>query len=105
MRRIAAAAKNQFVWLDKPLPEDEDVPPEPKTLDPNWAWVSIQPSPPGPYDENKVSHVVHMDYHPDMTLNTRLTTEDGRQLWVRGMQDVETKHVEHILFCEEVLTP
>lgn len=103
MNRTPASAKRVFVWLDKPPLEDQLAG---KSLDPDHAYVAIDPAPPGPYDENKITHIVRMDFHPDLTLNTRLTLDcDGRQLWVRGIQDMDFRHIELTLLCEEVLTP
>jgi hypothetical protein len=77
----------------------------PTTYDPANIWVALLPSSPGPLDEQRRTHTVETDYHPQLTTNTILTLEDGRHLYVRGLQDVAHLHHTHILYCEEVLTP
>ena len=100
MIRTPANQKRHYVRLDKPKAEDTG-----KTMTPDRAWASIEPLAPSTLDEERIAMLVKMDYHPDMTLNVRIRTEDGRELWVRGMQDPEFLHLEHWLLCEEVLTP
>jgi hypothetical protein len=100
MIRTPASQKRHYVTLDKPKPEDNGA-----TLDPAAIFVSIEPAPPSAFDEDHITHVVKCAYHPDITLNTRMTTEEGRHLWVKGIQDLEFRHIELWLLCEEVLTP
>jgi hypothetical protein len=100
MITMGASRKAHWVVLDKPKPEDEGL-----VLTPSRMFVAIEPTPPGAFDEQKITHIVTCEYHPDITLNTRITTEGGRHLWVRGIQDREFRHIELVLLCEEVLTP
>jgi head-tail adaptor len=99
MIRTPASKKCHPIQIDKPLPEDNGA-----VLTPARVWAAIEPAPPGSFDEDKVSHLVTIDYHPDVTLNTRILTEDDRTLWVRGVQDIEFRHIELRLLCEEVLS-
>jgi hypothetical protein len=100
MIKTPASRKRHYVWLDKPKAEDAGA-----VLTPDRIWVSIEPAPPSAFDEEKITHLIKCDYHPDITLTTRIRTEDGAQYWVKGKQDVELRHVELWLLCEEVLTP
>lgn len=100
MIKTPAAKKVHFVRLDKPKPEDEG-----QVLSPPEMWAAIEPSSPGAFDEDHITHIVTIDYHPDVTLNARLITEDDRHLWIRGVQDIEMRHVEMRLLCQEVLKP
>lgn len=77
----------------------------PTAFDPPDMWYAVRPAAPGPFDERKITLLLEGRYHPQMTMNTILTREDGGQMFVRGIQDVDLKHVTHVLFCEEVLTP
>lgn len=99
MIKTPAYRKCHLVRLDKPLPEDGG-----GALSPSQVYAAIEPSQPGSFDEDKITHIVTLDYHPEITLNTRIRTEDDRDLWVRGMQDVEFRHIELRLLCEEVLS-
>jgi hypothetical protein len=76
-----------------------------KSYDPPGIWVEVKPSQPSAYDEQKVTHLLETDYHPDLTTNTVLTLDDGRILYVRGITDQQNRHITHSLLCEEVLTP
>ncbi len=100
MIKTPSARKRHFVRLEKPKPEDAG-----EAVALAAMWAAIEPAAPSAFDENKVTHIVTIDYHPDVTLNARFTTEDDRHLWIRGVQDVELQHVELRLLCEEVLTP
>ena len=100
MIKTPAYRKCHFVRLEKPDPDDSGA-----TLKPDRVFAAIEPAAPGAFDEQKVTHLVTIDYHPDVTLNTRILTEDDRSLWVRGIQNVEMRNIELRLLCEEVLTP
>jgi hypothetical protein len=88
------------VTLDDPVPDGTPV-----TFVPSGVKCSLERGAPGSFDEQKVTYQVRMRYHPQITFNTRITTEDGRQLFVRGIQNVDMKNVELLLLCEEVQTP
>jgi len=88
-----------WVTLSDPVPDGTPV-----TFDPSGVWASVEPQPPGSFDERRTSHIVTMWYHPQVTFNTMITHE-GRELFVKGIQDVDEQHIELVLFCEEVKTP
>lgn len=78
-------------------------------LDPPQMWASIE-GPPGEdeavagnVERARVSHTVEMDYHPDVTLQSRIVLEDGRILSVRGLVNVEERSIELVLSCEEII--
>ncbi len=87
-------------------PADEGVA---NTFDPARVPASIRPGPPGSFDENKTTHSVLIRFHPQVTTLTRLTWLDAQNVehvaFVKGIQDVENRHRELVLLCEEVLTP
>jgi hypothetical protein len=45
-----------------------------------------------------------MRHHPQVSFNTRIRHE-GRQLFVRGIQNVDEDDRYLVLLCEEVQTP
>lgn len=92
-------ALRHYVTLDDPV-EDRT----PVVFDPNHWWLSIEPAAPGEFDEQRVTHICRGRYHPQVTFNTRITHR-GRQLFVRGIQNVEERNVEMVLLCQEVKTP
>lgn len=73
--------------------------------DPAGLWIWIRPSSPTSFDEDRVTHLVETDYHPQMSTNTILTLDTGRVLYVRGIADQENRQITHHLTCEEVVTP
>jgi len=77
----------------------------PTDFSPSGVWVSVEPEAPTSFGERQITHRVGLRYHPQITLNTVLTTEDGRQLFVRGIQQVRLGTDRQVLLCEEVLTP
>lgn len=97
---MSAGRRNTYVTLAE-VPSDAT----PSTFAPAGIWIDLRPSAPGAFDEQRASHLAETDYHPQITTNTFLTLDDGRQLFVRGIQDVDNRHVTHVLYCEEVLQP
>lgn len=97
MIKTPASFKVHSIRLDKPLPEDAG-----QTLTPARVYAAIEPSGPGSLDEDHLTHIVKIDYHPQVDMNTRVRTDDDRNLFVRGIQDIEMRHVELWLLCEEV---
>lgn len=77
----------------------------PTAYSPATIWVAVFPSGPGADDERKRSHDVETDYNAQLTTNTKLTLDDGRVLFVKGIEDEDNRHVTHNLYCEEMLTP
>lgn len=87
-------------WVDL----DEIPDGTPTTMVPARVPCAIRPAAPTAFDENKVTHIVEMRYHPQITFNTRITHRD-RQLFVRGVQNVNERNEWLVLLCEEVVTP
>lgn len=88
-----------LVTLDDPIEDGTPV-----VFTPNVIWAGIRPSPPGAFEEERVTHEVTIRYHPQITYNTRIWHR-GRPLYVRGIQNVDERNVTLVLFCEEVKTP
>lgn len=88
-----------LVTLDDPIEDGT-----PKVFAPDRVWAAVQPSAPGAFDEQRITHIVNMRYHAQVTLNTRITHRD-RYLIVKGMQNVDERNEELVLLCEEVQTP
>jgi hypothetical protein len=93
-----------WVTLDDPVVDGTPV-----TVSPARVKCAIRPSTPGAFDEDKVTYIVEMRFHPQVTFNTRLTHIDSRdvehQLFVRGIQNVDMRDRHLVLLCEEVMTP
>jgi len=71
-------------------------------LSPPAMWASIQPQ--GPVaDGRNVQHLVKMRYHPGVTMDTRIVVDRTRELFVRGIQNVDDLGVEMNLVCEEII--
>jgi head-tail adaptor len=77
----------------------------PVTFEPAGIWASVEPEPPSNFGEQRITHRVSTRYHPQITLDTVLTTDDDRQLFVRGIQQVRLGTDRLVLLCEEVVTP
>lgn len=70
-------------------------------LSPSGAWASIQPLAPGGGDGQTVQHLVTMRFHPQVSLTTRIVY-DERELFVRGVQNINEAGAIMRLLCEEV---
>lgn len=98
-------ACNKWVTLDRaPVANTED---RWTDLSPDGIWAAIEPLPPGGSDTRTITHVVRMRFHPEVTLDTRITYADGRTsltrlLFVRGVQTVSEQGDEMRLLCEEI---
>lgn len=88
------------VTLDDPVEDGTPV-----TFNPDRVSVELQAS--GESSERVVQWTVHLRYHPQITFNTRITLDDGRQLFVRGITNFGNADRSgwFSLRCEEVLTP
>lgn len=89
-----------YVTLDDPVEDGTPV-----TFRPNKVWCSLQST--GESEERVVVWTVGLRYHSQITFNTRLRLENGRQLWVRGITNYGDADRSRwmTLRCEEVLTP
>lgn len=74
---------------------------ERRELSPSPVYASLEPYEPGTSDDRATLFRVRMRYHPEITLDSMLTYND-RRLYVRGIQNVNERDVEHRLLCEEV---
>jgi hypothetical protein len=77
-----------------------------EALTPPTAWCSIQPVF-GVSDGRSRESVVEMRFHPQVTIDTKLSFYDGallrtRELFVRGVQHVDEAHDLIRLACEEI---
>jgi head-tail adaptor len=84
-------------------------------LDPPTMWASIEPA--AATDLQRVvgdaqviataSHLIELDYHPDITIKTRLTwtrpPRPDRWFQVQGVVNVEERDVRLILACVELV--
>ena len=71
-----------------------------EALDPPGVWAAIAPASSG--EERTLLHDVQMRYHPQVSIDTRILY-GTRQLFVKGMQNVNEQNVELLLQCEEIL--
>lgn len=72
-----------------------------EALNPPKAWASIEPLPPGASEDRSIQSEVRMRWHPQVTLDTWIRF-NGRDLRVRGVQNVGEDNTELRLICEEV---
>lgn len=73
-----------------------------EALSPPDVWCAIQPLPAGSGDGRSTFHLVTMRYHPQVTMDTRITF-GTRELFVRNVQNVDERNRELRLYCEEVV--
>lgn len=72
-------------------------------LSPEYAWVSIEPLAPGSVDSTRLQgSIVTMDYHPQLSVETRLLY-GTRQLFVKGIQNVDERNHTMVCYCEEAV--
>lgn len=77
-------------------------------LDPPGAWVSIRPTLSS--NGRTIESIVEMRHHPQVTIDTRIVYEDAnkptgkttRELFVKGVQNLEEMNDTLVLLCEEV---
>jgi head-tail adaptor len=71
-------------------------------------WASIEGPPredeavAGNVERAAVTHKVEMDYHAGINRRSRIVLEDGRILHVRGIVDLEERHVTLVIMAEEL---
>lgn len=108
MPRVRAGRKNRLVSLSR-APQttpDDDGFFEP--LSPPTRWAAIEPYESSTSDGTRlIGSRVTMDFHPQVTIDVRLVYTDpmlnrDRELFVKGVQNVNDGNYELILFCEEV---
>ncbi len=77
-------------------------------LSPSGTWAAIRPQLAA--DGRTITHVVEMRWHPQVTIDTRIVYEDSakpagkttRELFVKGVQNIEEQNAVLVLLCEEV---
>ena len=103
---MRGGACNKWVTLVRWPDTQDDVRGTP--LNPSGIWASIEPFPPGGVsDDRTITHLVRMRFHPEVTIDTRISYADmrigqTRQLFVRGVQTVDEAGDEMRLLAEEV---
>lgn len=70
-------------------------------------WAAIQPATPAQIErvvssttETPVTHLVETDYHSSLTAADRVLF-GTRNLYIRGLQNVDEQNITHVLACEE----
>lgn len=77
-----------------------------EALTPHHVWAQIQPVAAGESERSSFQQVV-IRFHRQVTMDTRLTYDDlvlgrDRELFVRGVQNVDEANREMRLLCEEI---
>lgn len=98
-------ACNKWVTLSRNPATDTE--PDGTALSPSGVWAAIEPLPPGGGDNRTLTIQVRTRFHPEITLDTKITYVDGRTnltrvLYVRGLQTVNERGDEMRLLAEEV---
>lgn len=99
---------NKWVTLSQSPQETDDSDGFFEPLDPAGVWASIRPSLSA--NGRTADLVVEMRHHPQVTVDTRIVYEDAnkpagkttRELFVKGVQNVEEMNDTLVLLCEEV---
>lgn len=86
------------------LEHQADTQPAP-TYIPDRVYAAIEPSTPGAFDEQRITHRVSMWYHPQICFSTVIRHQETRVLYVKGIQNVNEQNKELVLLCEEVNNP
>jgi hypothetical protein len=81
---VDPSAYRHWVDLDDPDPDTARV------YTPARVKCAISPAAPGPFDEQKITHIVQMRFHPQIGFNTRITHQD-RWLFVRHTSSTAKK--------------
>lgn len=78
-------------------------------LSPSTSWVSVEPATERSLERlssgsvrASATHIVRGPYHAQVTTKTRLTLDDGRQLFVSGKTH-DDRLIEMVLFCDEAV--
>lgn len=72
-----------------------------EALSPETVWARIQPL--SPSDNGRTQqHLVTIRYHSQVTMDTRIVY-GTRELFVKGVQNVDERNAEMQLLCEEVI--
>lgn len=76
-------------------------------LTPRDVWAAVVPAAPTD-DGRRITHLVTLRYHPQVTMDTRIVYVDARlgrtrEFFVRGVQHVNDRGAELRCLCEEVI--
>lgn len=104
---IGSGKYNIWVTLSRAM-EDPSETEHFTDLSPSGAWAAIRPT--LAVNGRTTEHVVEMLFHPEVTVDTRIVYEDAakpagkntREIFVRGVQNLEEANVVLRLICEEV---
>lgn len=70
---------------------------------PATVYAGIEPVAPGAADGSRIQgHYVLLPYHAQVTVDTRITW-GARQLFVKGVQNVDSRNRELRCYCEEAI--
>lgn len=76
-----------------------------------WVWARVTPAPAAPNErpvaettQAPVSHLVEIDYRPEVRITDRVRLADTRTLYVVGMENVDELNKTLVLACEERLS-
>ena len=79
-------------------------------LTPATMYAAVQPTPARNLERERsdtslatITHLVTMDYHPQVTTETRIWVDGGGALNVTGVRNPDAKGVDLELTCEEVI--
>jgi len=94
-------------WVTLARWPDTDTESRGTPLDPEGVWAAIEPFPPGDSGGRAITHTVRLRYHPEVTLDTRVSYADARinrtrLMYVRGVQNVDERGDEMRLLVEEI---
>ncbi len=74
-------------------------------------WARVTPAPAAPNErpvaettQAPVSHLVELDYRPEVRITDRVRLDDARTLYVVGLQNVDERNKTLVLACEERLS-
>ncbi len=110
MSRLGSGAGRYSIWVtlsqSPQVTDDSDGFFE--DLTPAGTWASIRPQLAA--NGRTIESVVEMRWHPQVTIDTRIVYEDvnkpagktTRELFVKGVQNVEEENTILVLLCEEV---
>lgn len=105
---FGAGKRNTWVTLSRAVESSADTTLF-TDLSPSGAWAAILPQL-GALDGRATQHLVEIDYHPEVSVDTRIVYEDAsrpvgkttRELFVRSVQNLEEAGVVMRLICEEI---
>lgn len=104
----SAGRYNKYVTLSQSPQQTDDSDGWFEPLDPEGVWCSMKPT---LSSNGRTSEmIVEMRHHPQVTVDTRIVFEDAnkptgkttREIFVRGVQNVDELNDTLVLLCEEI---